>query len=93
MVGHTVGLGDRHTENVNLDTLSGDVVHVDFGCLFDQGLTLAVPEVTPFRLTQNMIDAFGVSGVEGVFMNSAAIVLKVFTYRTATLSAIQGLRS
>lgn len=77
MVGHTVGLGDRHTENVNLDTISGDVVHVDFGCLFDQGLTLAVPEVTPFRLTQNIVDAFGVSGVEGVFMNSAGIVLKV----------------
>ena len=32
-----------------------------------QGLTLNVPEMVPFRLTQNMIDAFGVAGHEGVF--------------------------
>ena len=52
MVGHVVGLGDRHGENILLDASSGECVHVDFSCLFDKGLTLQQPEVVPFRLTQ-----------------------------------------
>lgn len=35
-VGHIVGLGDRHGENILIDASSGDVVHVDFSCLFDR---------------------------------------------------------
>lgn len=51
MVGHVLGLGDRHGENILVDTCSGGAVHVDFSCLFDKGITLEVPEVVPFRLT------------------------------------------
>jgi hypothetical protein len=29
-------LGDRHCENILLDYNSGDVVHVDFNCLFEK---------------------------------------------------------
>lgn len=36
MVGHMLGLGDRHGENVLLDATTGDCVHVDFGFLFDR---------------------------------------------------------
>ena len=42
-----------------------------------QGLTLNEPEVVPFRLTQNMIDAFGVAGVEGVFRKTCEVSLEV----------------
>lgn len=35
-VGHVVGLGDRHGENMLIDASSGDIVHVDFSCLFDR---------------------------------------------------------
>jgi phosphatidylinositol kinase/protein kinase (PI-3 family) len=56
-VGHVVGLGDRHVENILLDTVTGECIHVDFDCLFDKGLTLNVPEIVPFRLTANMVDA------------------------------------
>lgn len=31
---HPPRLGDRHGENILLDTTNGDVVHVDFNCLF-----------------------------------------------------------
>lgn len=31
-----MGLGDRHGENILVDASSGDVVHVDFSCLFDR---------------------------------------------------------
>lgn len=36
MVGHICGLGDRHGENILLDSGSGDAVHVDFSMLFDK---------------------------------------------------------
>jgi len=38
MVGYLIGLGDRHGENILLDSISGDVVHVDFNCLFNKVL-------------------------------------------------------
>ena len=65
-------------ENILVHSETGEVMHVDFGCLFDQGLTLAKPEMVPFRLTQNIIDAFGVSGQEGVFRRCCEITLEVW---------------
>ena len=59
MVGYLIGLGDRHGENVTLDATSGDTVHVDLNMIFNQGLHLKVPEIVPFRLTHNMVDAMG----------------------------------
>jgi phosphatidylinositol kinase/protein kinase (PI-3 family) len=35
--------------------------------LFEKGKTLAVKEMVPFRFTQNMVDACGITGYEGVF--------------------------
>ena len=32
--------------------------------------------MVPFRLTQNIVDAFGVSGIEGVFRSVAEITLQ-----------------
>lgn len=49
MVGFVLGLGDRHAENILIDTLTGDVVHVDFNVLFDKGETLRIPEVFFFE--------------------------------------------
>ncbi|GMH44262.1 hypothetical protein BSKO_12196 [Bryopsis sp. KO-2023] len=62
---------------MNVERSTGIITHVDFGCLFDDGTRFPIPEVTPFRLTPNMVNAFGVTSVEGVFMKSAIIVLKV----------------
>lgn len=56
---------------------SGDAIQIDFGCLFDKGVTLAQPEVVPFRLTQNVVDAFGVAGIEGAFRKSFEATLGV----------------
>ena len=36
MVGYILGLGDRHGENILLDSTIGDCVHVDFNCLFNK---------------------------------------------------------
>jgi serine/threonine-protein kinase ATR len=32
---------------------------------YKQGKTFEIPEKVPFRLTHNMVDALGVTGVEG----------------------------
>lgn len=36
IVGHILGLGDRHISNILLDEVSGQVVHIDLGIAFDQ---------------------------------------------------------
>lgn len=55
MLGHILGLGDRHGDNILLNFNSGECVHVDFDCLFDKGLTLKLPEIVPFRLSPNFV--------------------------------------
>lgn len=36
IVGHILGLGDRHTSNILIDNGTGEVVHIDLGIAFDQ---------------------------------------------------------
>ncbi|KAJ4806265.1 Serine/threonine-protein kinase ATR [Rhynchospora pubera] len=88
MVGHIVGLGDRHGENILFDSTSGDCVHVDFSCLFDRGLLLDKPELVPFRLTQNMIDGLGITGYEGVYLKVCEITLSVLRTHKETLMSV-----
>ncbi|EXB24045.1 Serine/threonine-protein kinase ATR [Morus notabilis] len=88
MVGHIVGLGDRHGENILFDSTTGDCVHVDFSCLFDKGLQLEKPELVPFRLTQNMIDGLGITGYEGIFLRVCEITLSVLRMHRETLMSV-----
>jgi len=81
MLGYILGLGDRHGENILLDTESGRVVHVDFDCLFGKGMLLERPETVPFRLTQNCVSALGITGVEGVFRKSCELCMEVLRDR------------
>ena len=36
MVGFVLGLGDRHSSNILIDTGSAELVHIDLGIAFDQ---------------------------------------------------------
>jgi ataxia telangiectasia mutated family protein len=36
IIGHVLGLGDRHISNILLDNVSGEVVHIDLGIAFEQ---------------------------------------------------------
>lgn len=49
IVGYCLGLGDRHLDNLLLDTATAEVVHIDYNIAFDKGAKLRVPEVVPFR--------------------------------------------
>ncbi|KRY48086.1 Serine/threonine-protein kinase smg-1 [Trichinella britovi] len=40
------------------------VVNIDYNVCFEKGKLLRVPETVPFRLTQNIVNALGISGVE-----------------------------
>ena len=42
-----------------------ELVHIDLGIAFDQGRFLKTPERVPFRLTRDLEDGLGVSGVAG----------------------------
>ncbi|KAF8076761.1 hypothetical protein FPV67DRAFT_1472577 [Lyophyllum atratum] len=88
MVGFILGLGDRHCENILLDSITGDVVHVDFNCLFEKGKTLETPERVPFRLTQNMIDGLGVTGVEGVFRIACEVTMQLLRDHKDSLMSV-----
>ncbi|XVE67428.1 hypothetical protein DITRI_Ditri08aG0160200 [Diplodiscus trichospermus] len=77
MVGHILGLGDRHLDNILVDFSSGDVVHIDYNVCFDKGKRLKVPEIVPFRLTQTIEAALGLTGIEGTFRANCEAVLSV----------------
>jgi ataxia telangiectasia mutated family protein len=66
-VGYILGLGDRHVQNILIDTKSAELIHIDLGVAFEQGRILPTPETVPFRLTRDIVDGMGVAGVEGVF--------------------------
>ncbi|TLD37485.1 ABC1 family protein [Venturia nashicola] len=88
IVGHVLGLGDRHGENILLQENTGGVFHVDFNCLFDKGLTFEKPELVPFRLTANMVDAMGSYGYEGPYRTAAELTLKILKQYEDTLMTI-----
>lgn len=95
MVGYIVGLGDRHGENILFDENTGGCLHVDLNwycsaesSLFEKGLEFEVPEKVPFRLTHNMVDAFGVTGVEGRFRKSCEVSLNILRTNRGMLTAV-----
>ncbi|EJT96604.1 hypothetical protein DACRYDRAFT_120031 [Dacryopinax primogenitus] len=77
IVGHILGLGDRHLSNILIDNNTGEVVHIDLGIAFDQGTLLPIPETVPFRLTRDIVDGLGTSGTDGVFQRCAENTLRV----------------
>ncbi|OWM90493.1 hypothetical protein CDL15_Pgr014796 [Punica granatum] len=90
MVGYIVGLGDRHSMNILVDQATAEVVHIDLGVAFEQGLMLKTPERVPFRLTRDLIDGMGVTGVEGVFRRCCEETLSVMrTNKEALLTIVE----
>ncbi len=77
IVGYILGIGDRHAHNILIDTLTGEVIHIDFGIVFEQGKGLGAPETVPFRLTRDIVDGMGISGCDGTFRRSCEEVVRV----------------
>jgi serine/threonine-protein kinase ATR len=61
-----------------------------FDSIFDKGLYLPKPEVVPFRLTQNMVDALGPTGADGVYTwNLKAAMSALRNNRDTLLSVLE----
>ena len=44
--------------------------------------------MVPFRLTHNLVDAFGVSGVEGVFRKACELTVSTLRRNKSTISTV-----
>lgn len=64
VIGYIIGLGDRHLDNVLVKLATGEIVHIDYNVCFEKGKTLRVPEKVPFRMTPNLEEALGMTGIE-----------------------------
>ncbi|KAJ3557512.1 hypothetical protein NP233_g11720 [Leucocoprinus birnbaumii] len=73
IVGHILGLGDRHISNILLDNNSGEVVHIDLGIAFDQRI---------------WVDGMGSSGTKGVFQQCAEETLRVLRSRSDVIMTV-----
>lgn len=93
ILGHVLGLGDRHCQNILLDTNTGEVIHIDLGVAFEAGRVLNVPETVPFRLTRDIVDGFGIAGTEGVFRRCCEFTLEALrTHKNAIMTLLNVLR-
>ena len=88
ILGHVLGLGDRHGHNILLDENTGEVVHIDLGVAFEQGRVLPVPEVVPFRLTRDLVDGMGITKTEGVFRRCCEFTLEALREESSSIMTI-----
>ncbi|CAJ2510102.1 Uu.00g060020.m01.CDS01 [Anthostomella pinea] len=88
MLGHVLGLGDRHGHNILLDSKNGEVVHIDLGVAFETGRVLPVPELVPFRLTRDIVDGMGITKTEGVFRRCCEFTLDALREETYSIMTI-----
>lgn len=88
ILGHVLGLGDRHGHNILLDTKTGEVVHIDLGVAFEMGRILPVPELVPFRMTRDIVDGMGITKTEGVFRRCCEFTLDALREETYSIMTI-----
>ncbi|KAF9387898.1 phosphatidylinositol kinase- protein kinase tor1 [Podila verticillata] len=89
MVGHILGLGDRHPSNIMMERNTGMIVHIDFGDCFEVAMHRPqFPERIPFRLTRMLVKAMEVSGFEGSFRNTSENAMRVLRENKESVMAV-----
>lgn len=88
ILGHVLGLGDRHGHNILLDKKTGEVVHIDLGVAFETGRILPIPEVVPFRMTRDIVDGMGITKTDGVFRRCCEFTLDALREDTYSIMTI-----
>ena len=72
-------------DNILIDLSTGEIIHIDYNVCFEKGRSLRVPEKVPARLTNSIVTAFGLSGIEGTFRSTSEHVLKILRKERDTL--------
>jgi len=88
ILGHILGLGDRHGHNILLDEKTGEVVHIDLGVAFEMGRVLPVPELVPFRLTRDIVDGMGITKTEGIYRRCCEFTLEALRKESYSIVTI-----
>lgn len=73
---YMLGVGDRHLDNFLFDCKYGNIIPIDFGYSFGFGAGLPIPELMPFRFTQNFENLTYPLSSSGIFRNSMIYSLK-----------------
>lgn len=63
-------------------------VIINLGVAFEQGKFLPTPETVPFRLTRDMVDGMGLTGVEGVYRRCCEKTMEVMRTSQESLMTV-----
>ena len=73
-----MGLGDRHMQNIMINTKTAKLVHIDFGDCFEVTQHRSkYPELVPFRLTRMLVNALEVTQIKGTFQACCENIMKI----------------
>ena len=88
MVGHIIGLGDRHPGNIMMQRETGAVIHIDFGESFESAMHRDMyPERVPFRLTRMIVNALEGSTENGLFKRACERIMCIIRDNASTLKS------
>lgn len=88
MAGYTIGLGDRHPNNIMIQKHTGRVIHIDFGDSFEVAINRRTyKERVPFRLTRMILNALDGGRVDGLFRTCCENVLWVLRDNQSSIIA------
>lgn len=88
IAGYIIGLGDRHPNNILIQSHNGKIAHIDFEHPFEVTMTrIAYPEKVPFRFTRMIVNALDGSTPFGMFRKTCEDVLSLLRDAKQTLFA------
>lgn len=85
---YILGMGDRHLENFLVDTTNGELVGIDFGAAFGQGVQLSVPELMPIRFTRQLQHILAPLQTEPILAQDMTYVMRALRNRKAVLTTV-----
>ena len=78
--GYILGIGDRHLDNFLINVNNSEIVAIDFGVAFGQGLNQLIPELVPYRLTRQLCNVLSPFGIKGIIRQTMIDVLSAYKF-------------